>query len=305
LRVSERFFFEDFPIGKVFDFGNFKLTRELIDDYATEFDPLFSGPERDASGGRLASPWQMNALMRLNYDCWMIETAARGAPGVDEAQWFRPAAAGDVITAGYTVRSARVSRSKPQLGLVQYFHELFANGERVMYQLNSVMLERKTKDPAADLPAPPPAQAAAEVKEVASPASIPLGERNLPADAILKFARLYDPQPFHVDVDAANKGPFGALAASGWHTAAQWASAYAEASEARRQVLPRPKTLLWIKPLIWKKPGYAGERIAFDFTPLKTERDASGVTVVTARNRGIDSEGDIVIDFTIGMELAK
>jgi acyl dehydratase len=37
---------------------------------------------------------------------------------------------------------------------------------------------------------------------------------------ILSFATQFDPQPFHVDPDAAARGPFGGLIASGWHTAA-------------------------------------------------------------------------------------
>lgn len=303
--MSERFFFEDFPAGKVFDFCNFPLTRELIDAYAAEFDPLFGGTERDASGRRFASPWQLNALlMRLNYDGWMVETAARGAPGVDDARWFKLPKAGDIVTARFTVRSARVSRSKPQRGLVQYFHELFANGERLMYQLNSVMIERREKAPVANDAEPSQSRSAARDTQPAVSA-IPLGERDFPADAILKFARVYDPQPFHVDVEAANKGPFGALAASGWHTAAQWASAYAAAYNSGRRGLPRPQALLWMKPLVWRKPVYAGERIAFDFAPLSDEKDANGRRIVTARNRGIDSNGDVVIDFTIGMDVAE
>ena len=39
-------------------------------------------------------------------------------------------------------------------------------------------------------------------------------------DEIVEFARRYDPQPFHVDADAARDGPFGGLVASGWHTTA-------------------------------------------------------------------------------------
>jgi acyl dehydratase len=35
---------------------------------------------------------------------------------------------------------------------------------------------------------------------------------------IVEFARRYDPQPIHVDPDAALRGPFGGLIASGWHT---------------------------------------------------------------------------------------
>jgi acyl dehydratase len=37
---------------------------------------------------------------------------------------------------------------------------------------------------------------------------------------ILAFAEKYDPQPFHLDHEAAKGTIFGGLAASGWHTAA-------------------------------------------------------------------------------------
>ena len=39
-------------------------------------------------------------------------------------------------------------------------------------------------------------------------------------DRIKSFAAEFDPQPFHLDADAARKSLFGGLAASGWHTAA-------------------------------------------------------------------------------------
>ncbi|OYV24412.1 MAG: dehydratase [Rhodospirillales bacterium 20-58-10] len=39
-------------------------------------------------------------------------------------------------------------------------------------------------------------------------------------EAIKEFAGKYDPQPFHLDDDAAKSTLFGGLAASGWHTAA-------------------------------------------------------------------------------------
>src|SRR5215475_3072288 len=37
---------------------------------------------------------------------------------------------------------------------------------------------------------------------------------------IVRFAREYDPQPFHIDPAAARTSPFGGVIASGWHTAA-------------------------------------------------------------------------------------
>lgn len=38
-------------------------------------------------------------------------------------------------------------------------------------------------------------------------------------EQIVAFARQFDPQPFHLDDEAARKTPFQGLAASGWHTA--------------------------------------------------------------------------------------
>ncbi|MNF72926.1 Bifunctional protein PaaZ [compost metagenome] len=40
------------------------------------------------------------------------------------------------------------------------------------------------------------------------------------ADRIKAFASEFDPQPFHLDEEAANSSVFQGLAASGWHTAA-------------------------------------------------------------------------------------
>ena len=45
------------------------------------------------------------------------------------------------------------------------------------------------------------------------------GELRVDADAIKAFAAQFDPQPFHLNEDAARGSFFGGLAASGWHTA--------------------------------------------------------------------------------------
>lgn len=42
----------------------------------------------------------------------------------------------------------------------------------------------------------------------------------LSREEIIAFAKLYDPQPFHLDDAAATESFFGRLVASGWHTAA-------------------------------------------------------------------------------------
>ena len=46
------------------------------------------------------------------------------------------------------------------------------------------------------------------------------GRLRVETDQIKAFAAEFDPQPFHLDEDAAKRSYFGGLAASGWHTAA-------------------------------------------------------------------------------------
>lgn len=46
-----------------------------------------------------------------------------------------------------------------------------------------------------------------------------LGQVTLSEAEILSFAERYDPQPFHVDREAAADSPYGGVIASGWHTA--------------------------------------------------------------------------------------
>ena len=47
-----------------------------------------------------------------------------------------------------------------------------------------------------------------------------LGSFTFTAELIKTFARQFDPQPFHLDEEAARGSVFGRLATSGWHTAA-------------------------------------------------------------------------------------
>jgi acyl dehydratase len=43
--------------------------------------------------------------------------------------------------------------------------------------------------------------------------------RTVSREDIVRFAREWDPQPFHLDEQAARRTHFGGLVASGWHTA--------------------------------------------------------------------------------------
>ncbi|PSP82998.1 acyl dehydratase [Halobacteriales archaeon QS_1_68_17] len=57
-------------------------------------------------------------------------------------------------------------------------------------------------------------------EDLAAGQTTEFGEYEVTRDEIVRFARQYDPQPFHVDEEAAAGSMFGDLVASGWHTCA-------------------------------------------------------------------------------------
>ena len=67
-----------------------------------------------ASGRHSALVW-----MRLWVDAVLVRSASLGSPGLEEIKWHRPVRPGDVLTATTTVLEARVSASRPELGILR------------------------------------------------------------------------------------------------------------------------------------------------------------------------------------------
>jgi acyl dehydratase len=81
------------------------------------------------------------------------------------------------------------------------------------------------------------------------------GSRTVTREEILEFARKFDPQPFHVDEEAARRSPFGGLIASGWHTAALCHGILVEellGEDSGSMGSPGVDELRWLKPV---RPG--------------------------------------------------
>ncbi|MBB3763972.1 MaoC family dehydratase [Sphingomicrobium lutaoense] len=87
---------------------------------------------------------------------------------------------------------------------------------------------------------------------------IECGEHEVTREEVLEFARKYDPQPFHLDDEAAAKTPFGRIAASGWHTGAMVMRLIVDCwTEKKLMGVGSPG----LDELRWLKPVYPGDTI--------------------------------------------
>jgi acyl dehydratase len=116
--------FEDFPLGHFGSFGPRHVTREETIAFATEFDPQPMHLDDDAAkqsmlGGLSGSGWHLCSLvMRMMFDGFISRTASLGSPGVSELRWLAPFRPGDDLTIDVEIVEARVSRSRPDTGIV-------------------------------------------------------------------------------------------------------------------------------------------------------------------------------------------
>ena len=133
-----------------------------------------------------------------------------------------------------------------------------------------------------------------------------LGSHTFTADEIKSYARRFDPQPFHLDEAAALGSHFGALCASGWHTAAVWMRCFvdhrhrlAAAARGRGEPVPESGPSPGLRDLRWPKPVYAGDTIRFaqEIVELRDmpKRPAWGLMV--AHNTGVNQKGEVVLSF--------
>jgi acyl dehydratase len=136
-----------------------------------------------------------------------------------------------------------------------------------------------------------------------------LGEHVFGRDEIVRFARAFDPQPFHLDEAAAARSHFGRLAASGWQTAATWMrllvrarNAAAEEARAEGLAIPRFGPSPGFTDLRWLRPVHVGDAIRFA-TTLASKRPSGtrpGWGLTFSHNTGWNQHGEKVFEFSGG-----
>jgi acyl dehydratase len=121
------------------------------------------------------------------------------------------------------------------------------------------------------------------------------------AEAIKAFAKQFDPQPFHVEEQAAEKTFFRGLAASGWHTAAL----------TMRLLVTEGAPLAWgiigagVNELRWPRPVRPGDRLhteseVLETRPSKSQPDQGWVKMrTTTLNQNNEPVQIFVVDLIV------
>jgi len=97
------------------------------------------------------------------------------------------------------------------------------------------------------------------------------GSLTVEESEIIDFGKRFDPQDFHIDPEAAARGPFGGLIASGWHTGALMMRMFADSFLSKSSSLGSPG----IDELRWLRPVRPGDTLRVRCTVLESKRSRS------------------------------
>lgn len=117
--------------------------------------------------------------------------------------------------------------------------------------------------------------------------------RTVSEDEIIAFARDYDPQPFHLDKEAARQSLFGGLCASGWHTAGMMMRLMVDNMIGKYASMGSPG----VDQLRWVKPVFPGDTLhlrgeVLDVKPSRSKPDRG---VITSRYEMKNQKGETVL----------
>jgi len=113
-------------------------------------------------------------------------------------------------------------------------------------------------------------------------------EQQLNAEQIFDFARQFDPQPFHLDDEAAKNSLFQGLAASGWHTAAITMRLLVSSFPLAHGVIGAGGEIEWPRPTRPDDTLHVVSTIQ-DIVPSRSKPDRG---IVTVECRTLNQHGD-------------
>jgi acyl dehydratase len=122
---------------------------------------------------------------------------------------------------------------------------------------------------------------------------VEMGSHTFTEAEIIAFARQFDPQPFHVDPEAARASYFKGLIASGWHTCSVAMRLMVDKYVGRSASLGSPG----LDNIRWLAPVRAGDTIRYrrTITAARPSESKPGVGLVHSRWEAVNQRGELVM----------
>lgn len=123
--------------------------------------------------------------------------------------------------------------------------------------------------------------------------SFDCGSFTLDQAEIIAFGEEYDPQPFHVDPEAAKDGPFGGIIASGWQTTSMMMRKVVGGFLSAESSLGAAG----VDEIRWPRPVRPGDTLDVRAAVLEARRSRSKPDrgIVRSRLEVTNQDGDIVM----------
>jgi acyl dehydratase len=120
-----------------------------------------------------------------------------------------------------------------------------------------------------------------------------LGPIDVSEEEILEFAKRYDPQPFHIDPEAAKTSPFGGLIASGWHTTALFMGMFVRGILLDSASMGSPG----VEEIRWTAPVRPGDRLTarVTVTDAQPSEKTPGRGTIFTTSEVFNQDGTLVL----------
>ena len=140
-------YLEDIKVGDKSSYGNYKVTREEVLEFASKYDPQPFHLDDEAAAkthfGRIsASGWHTAAMTMamLVENLKKHRQAGLGSPGLDELRWLKPVYPGDTLRVESEITEVRPSRSRPEMGSIHSTITVFNQDNVPVMRMKSIGL---------------------------------------------------------------------------------------------------------------------------------------------------------------------
>ena len=145
-------YFEDYEAGRVYKLGSVQVELAEVIEFATRYDPQYFHVDENRAkesiyGGVIASGWHTaSMMMRVFADNFLSDVSSMGSPGLDELHWYLPVRPGDTLFVSAIVLETRLSKSKPDRGVMRTRTEVHNQINELVLSSTAVNFMRRRQD---------------------------------------------------------------------------------------------------------------------------------------------------------------